>query len=146
MLPLSYYGSGTLENGSTESSDPLRPGPCCLVRTMEHVGRRVDGTCWKPAIQMRLSNNSRAVGVATSSQLTLQRRQGNFPSTMEMNKHIFLSLPGPDLLFRAAGWVPLEGACGQRQLHPWIPTLPPLPPHFSSVAHSHQVAELAFSV
>lgn len=32
------------------------------------------------------TNNSRAVGVATSSQLTLQSRQGSFPGTMEMRK------------------------------------------------------------
>lgn len=110
---------------------------------MEHVGRRVDGTCWKPAILMRLANIIRAVGVATSSQPTLQSRQGRFPSTMETNKHIVLSLPAPDLLFRAAGWVqkPVKGEPVDRDscLH----ESPPPTPRFPSMPCSHRVAELA---
>lgn len=79
-FPLPYCGSEILGNGS-----PLNLGACCLG-----VGR---GACGKEGKRITLeaslsdeTNNSRAVGVATSSQFTLQSRQGSFPGTMEMRK------------------------------------------------------------
>lgn len=49
MCPLPYCGSKTLGNGSTESSDPLRPGSCCLG-----VGH---GACEKKHVSMEHTGN-----------------------------------------------------------------------------------------
>lgn len=47
---------------------------------MEDVGRRVDGTDWTPAMLMRLTNNSRAVGAGDLIPSHYSVDKGVFPA------------------------------------------------------------------